>query len=313
MAACLQGGYGRGASIGQVWTRHLAPAAPASRPSSPSQFHDCPCHADSALQFVPSLVPGWGKSRAASTGFRALSPSDRVWGVAFVVSHFGSHRRTGMLACAGPSRPHTCVSGSPGRGGWGGQRSPLWATATGPGLFRSLGFKNPSGYWLFGGQHTAIQRVGRLGGAEAPACVVCVFACAVVPCAKFQHFSEGGRGGGGWQGSFSHFTLSPSLPASPCLQGPYYASEKITLKIAKHSMVAAFFHQGIVSAVAWPEPLVREITELIHSRLESRRRTGNTFIVFTLGATAKYHSNCPSGPLCRRTGCHITSTQMHSR
>ena len=65
-----------GASIGQVWTRHLAPAAPASRPSSPSQFHDCPCHADSALQFVPSLVPGWGKSRAASTGFRALSPSD---------------------------------------------------------------------------------------------------------------------------------------------------------------------------------------------------------------------------------------------
>ena len=56
-----------GASIGQVWTRHLAPAAPASRPSSPSQFHDCPCHADSALQFVPSLVPGWGKSRAAST------------------------------------------------------------------------------------------------------------------------------------------------------------------------------------------------------------------------------------------------------
>ena len=138
-------GRTRGASIGQVWTRHLAPAAPASRPSSPSQFHACPCHADSALQFVPSLVPGWGKSRAASTGFRALSPSDRVWGVAFDVSHFGSHRRTGMLACAGPSRPHTCVSGSPGRGGWGGQRSPLWAAATGPGLFRSLGFKKDKG------------------------------------------------------------------------------------------------------------------------------------------------------------------------
>ena len=70
------GGHWQRASIGQVWTRHLAPAAPASPPSSPSQFHDCPCHADSALQFVPSLVPGWGKSRAASTGFRALSPSD---------------------------------------------------------------------------------------------------------------------------------------------------------------------------------------------------------------------------------------------
>ena len=65
-----------GASIGQVWTRHLAPAAPASRPSLPTQFHDCSCHADSALQFVPSLLPGWGKSRTASTGFRALSPLD---------------------------------------------------------------------------------------------------------------------------------------------------------------------------------------------------------------------------------------------
>ena len=28
-----------GASKGQVWARHLAPAAPASRPSLPSQFH----------------------------------------------------------------------------------------------------------------------------------------------------------------------------------------------------------------------------------------------------------------------------------
>ena len=48
------------ASIGQVWTRHLAPAAPASRPSSPSQFHDCACHSDSALQFLslPSALNG---------------------------------------------------------------------------------------------------------------------------------------------------------------------------------------------------------------------------------------------------------------
>ena len=67
---------GERASIGQVWTRHLAPAAPASRPSLPTQFHDCSCHADSVLQFFPSLLPEWGKSRAASTGFRALSPSD---------------------------------------------------------------------------------------------------------------------------------------------------------------------------------------------------------------------------------------------
>ena len=40
------------ASIGRVWTRHLAPAAPASRPSLPTQFLDCACHSDSALQFL---------------------------------------------------------------------------------------------------------------------------------------------------------------------------------------------------------------------------------------------------------------------
>ena len=76
LPGCVAPCVGGGSSIGQVCTRHCAPAAPASRPSSPTQFHDCPCHADSASQFVPSLVPGWGKSRAASTGFRALLPSD---------------------------------------------------------------------------------------------------------------------------------------------------------------------------------------------------------------------------------------------
>ena len=50
-------GVVQGASIGQVWTRHLAPAAPASQPSSPSQFHDCACHADSALPFCPFPPP----------------------------------------------------------------------------------------------------------------------------------------------------------------------------------------------------------------------------------------------------------------
>ena len=106
-----------------------------------------------------------------------------------------------MLACAGPSRPHTCVSGSPGHGGWGGQRLPLWATATGPGLFRSLGLGRTSGYWLFGGQHTAIQGVGRLGVFGAPACVVGVFACVVVPYAEFRCLSEGSRSNGSAAGA----------------------------------------------------------------------------------------------------------------
>jgi len=38
------------AAKGQVWTRHLAPAAPASRPSLPSQFHLCPLHPQPTLQ-----------------------------------------------------------------------------------------------------------------------------------------------------------------------------------------------------------------------------------------------------------------------
>ena len=94
-----------------------------------------------------------------------------------------------MLACAGPSRPHTCVSGSPGRGGSDGRRSPLWAAATGPGLLRSLGSKNPSGYWLFGGQLTATQGRG-VGSAWAPACAVCV-------CAGAYRVSWRSRWGGG--------------------------------------------------------------------------------------------------------------------
>ena len=96
-----------------------------------------PCLSVSRRQFVPSLVPGWGKSRAASSGFRALSPSDRGWGVAFDVSHVGFLLRTGMLACAGSPRSHTCVSGSPGLEGWGGRSHPC-----GP-LPPALGYLGP--------------------------------------------------------------------------------------------------------------------------------------------------------------------------
>ena len=35
---------------GQVWTRHLAPAASASRPSLPSPFHSCSCLLDNSIQ-----------------------------------------------------------------------------------------------------------------------------------------------------------------------------------------------------------------------------------------------------------------------
>ena len=53
---CLAPCVGGGASIGQVCTRHCAPAVPGSRPSSPTQIHDCPCHADSSS--LPSSLDG---------------------------------------------------------------------------------------------------------------------------------------------------------------------------------------------------------------------------------------------------------------
>ena len=59
-----------GASKGQVWTRHLAPAAPASQPSLPTQFHDCACHTDSALQFLG----GGGGLGAVAYNDRARPP-----------------------------------------------------------------------------------------------------------------------------------------------------------------------------------------------------------------------------------------------
>ena len=75
-----------------------------------------------------------------------------------------------MLAYAGPSWPHTCVSGLPGHGGWGGQRSPSWATATGPGLFRSFG------YWLLRRSTYSHTRGGKAGRRRG-ACMWCGCVC----------------------------------------------------------------------------------------------------------------------------------------
>ena len=52
----------------------------------------------------------------------------------------------------------------------------MWATATGPGIFRSLGFKNPSGYWLLRRSTYSHTGTGGAGSAWALACVVCVCA-----------------------------------------------------------------------------------------------------------------------------------------
>ena len=132
-----------------------------------------------------------------------------------------------MPAYAGASRPHTCVSGLPGYGGWGGQRPPSWATATGPGLFRSLGFRNPSGYWLLRRStysHTRRGRAGRRRGACMWCGCVC---CTAVPwdgvCDTLEGSCSNGsaagacrEGGGsirGWGGGYCsavHLTGSQS-------------------------------------------------------------------------------------------------------
>ena len=106
------------------------------------------------------------------------------------MSQFGALLATGMLACAGPSRPHTYVWGLPGHGGWGGQRSPVWATATGPGIFRSLGFRNPSGCWLLWRStysHTGIEESGQRRGACMCGMCVCWCVCQMWPGGKMDN------------------------------------------------------------------------------------------------------------------------------
>ena len=72
--------------------------------------------------------------------------------------------------------------------GVGRSESPLWAAATGPGLFRSLGFKTPVGTGFFGGQHTATQ----VGVWAAPGRLHVQSVCALV------HTGWPGGVGGGW-------------------------------------------------------------------------------------------------------------------
>ena len=87
------------ASIGQVWTRHLAPAAPASRPSLPTQFHDCSCHADSALQFVPGSVGGGGWSAVKGQFTRG------EWGASGALHGGGAGLASARSIAQLPARP----------------------------------------------------------------------------------------------------------------------------------------------------------------------------------------------------------------
>ena len=78
----LRGSFGPGATNCQVWTRHLAPAAPAPQPSSPLQFQ-CMCRV--AAMFAPlcwsltSLVRVSGGQLAAASGLYRLLPGFGPW------------------------------------------------------------------------------------------------------------------------------------------------------------------------------------------------------------------------------------------
>ena len=103
-------GEGDRATNGQVWTRHLAPAAPAPRPSSPLQFQ-CMCRA--AAMFAPlcwsltSLVRVSGGQLAAGSGLYRLLPGLGLGRSSIFVFHVGCRRPSGALAVAGHIRPHT--------------------------------------------------------------------------------------------------------------------------------------------------------------------------------------------------------------
>ena len=60
---------------GQVWTRHEAPAAPASQALLPTQFHTCSCLQQFFAMCNPQL-PELGKGWLLSIGFGALSPGN---------------------------------------------------------------------------------------------------------------------------------------------------------------------------------------------------------------------------------------------
>ena len=69
------GGGHWGASNGQLWARHLAPAAPAPRPCLPSQFHMCPLHqcivSFGSYRVLPVLPV---RARDKASWFWALAP-----------------------------------------------------------------------------------------------------------------------------------------------------------------------------------------------------------------------------------------------
>ena len=141
--------------------RHLAPAAPAPRPSLPSQFHIV--HSTLHQCFVPFgshrvlpfLLVG---VRDKSSRFWALAPGHIgagtfAWSWRFcAVFHVGLSGALGVLwAPLGHTPVVLAFQGREGLGDWVGEWSPVLAAATSLCvLCWSLGLKIPSGFRRFG-------------------------------------------------------------------------------------------------------------------------------------------------------------------
>ena len=102
----------KGASKGQVWTRHLAPAAPAfTRPSLPSQCIACSTLPfDSPLAQCASPVPPWLGQETRACWFWALSPGHAVGVLQAGSWHlFVFHVDLLCLGCARCCGPHSAT------------------------------------------------------------------------------------------------------------------------------------------------------------------------------------------------------------
>ena len=106
----------RGGLKSQVWTRHEAPAAPATRPSLPTPFHSCSCLQQFFAMRNPH-VPESGKG---------LAVAHRVWGIIAWTLHwaeFGAWR-----ACCAPRWcwGEACIRSGGGGGGSDGGGGGAW-------------------------------------------------------------------------------------------------------------------------------------------------------------------------------------------
>ena len=185
-----------------MWTCHLAPSAPAPRPSSPLHFQ---CYRRGGAMFAPlcwslaSLVRVSGGQLAVGSGLYRLLPGLGLGHGSICVFHVGCRRPSGALAVAGPIRPHTSLATFTrswrvwGRSEVNQEVNQVDCCHQSRLCIRSLGLKNPSGDRCFGvNKHTATHM-----GSEYWHIHVCVRVC-------MAHGSTGAGGGSARENSIAY-------------------------------------------------------------------------------------------------------------